>query len=108
MGGRGGWGRRGWVASRRWWTSGLGGLARPDDDPAVGLLADARARHLGITLEREVDGPPLERLHRVQRDRVAGHLDLTRRPHRDLADGVLAALTVPLHIDDYPLALCEV
>jgi hypothetical protein len=54
-----------------------------------------------------VDCAPLERLHGVQRDRIAGHLHLPRRPQRDLAHGVLAALAVPLDVDDHALALSE-
>src|SRR5690242_17770512 len=69
----------------------LSRFARTHDHAPVGLFTDARARHFGVALEREVDGAPLERLHRVQRDRVAGHLHLARGAHRDLPHGVLAA-----------------
>src|SRR5215831_7352013 len=41
----------------------LSGLARADDDAPLGLLADARAGHLGITFEGQVDRTPLEGLH---------------------------------------------
>src|SRR5436309_1821696 len=78
-------------------------LARSHDDAALGLFADARAGDVGIALEREVNRPPLERLHRVERDRVPGHLDLARGAHRDLAHGVLAPLAVALYVDDDPL-----
>src|SRR5919108_315929 len=46
-------------------------LAGTDDDPAVGFLADARARDLGIAFQGEMNGSPLEGLHGVERDRVA-------------------------------------
>src|SRR5256885_1114419 len=82
-----------------------GGLARADDHPSIRLLADARAGHLGVALEGEVDGSPLECLHRVESDRVAGHLHLARGSQRDLAHGVLTTLAVSLHVDDDALAL---
>src|SRR5437762_10133710 len=44
----------------------VGRLARADDHAPLGLLADARARHVWIALERQVDGAPLERLHGVE------------------------------------------
>src|SRR5260370_20392600 len=75
------------------------GLARSDHDPAIGLLADARAANVRIVLEGEVDGAPLERLHGIESDCVAGHLDLPRGPQGDLAHGVLTALAVTLDID---------
>src|ERR1700674_4557609 len=89
-------------------SSALGRLARADDDAALGLLADARARHVGVALEGKVDRPSLERLHRVQRDRVPGHLPLDRKPHRDLAHRVLASLAVSLDVDDDALAFGNV
>src|SRR2546421_138056 len=46
----------------------LGRLARPDHDAPLGFFADAGARHVGVAFERKVDGPPLERLHGVERD----------------------------------------
>src|SRR5712692_3880235 len=82
-------------------------LAWPDDHAPLRLLADASARHVGVSLEREVDGPALERLHGVEGDRVARHLHLARRAHRDLAHRVLSALPVALHVDDDPLALSQ-
>src|SRR5207248_5745070 len=66
-------------------------FARPDHNPALRLLADARARHVRVALEGKVDGSAFERLHRIEGDGVAGHLDLARGPHRYLANGVLAA-----------------
>src|SRR5262245_20327023 len=86
----------------------VGRLARSDDDAALRLFADARAGHVGIAFQRKVDGTPLERLHRVQRDRVAGHLDLARGAHCYLAHGVLAPLPVTLDVDDDTLAVGEV
>src|SRR5437868_1810811 len=83
-------------------------FARPDHNPALRLLADARARHVRVALEGKVDGSAFERLHRVEGDRVTGHLDLARGPHRYLADGVLAPLPVTLDVDDHPLALGQV
>src|SRR6266566_6363964 len=59
-------------------------LARADDDPPFRLLANAGARHIRVTFEGEVDGPPLERLHRVERHRIAGRRDRPRSPHLDL------------------------
>src|SRR5690242_13801091 len=85
----------------------LSRLARSDDDATLRLFADARAGHVRIALEREVDRAALERLHRIQRDRVAGHLDLARGTHRDLTHGVLAALAVALDVDDHALAFGE-
>src|SRR5438132_5727853 len=67
----------------------VGRLARSDDDPPLGLLADARARDVWIALQRQVDGTPLERLHGVESDGVAGHLDLARSAHGYLPDRVL-------------------
>ena len=55
-----------------------------------------------------MNGPALERLHGVEGDRVAGHLHLARRAHRDLAHRVLPALPVPLHVHDDPLAFRQV
>src|SRR5256886_3014176 len=86
----------------------VGRLARPDDHPPLRLLADARAGHVRVALQRQVDGASLEGLHRVERDRVACHLHLPRGAHRDLAHGVLAALPVTLHVDDHALALRQV
>src|SRR5438477_5702759 len=83
-------------------------LARADNDPPFRLLANAGARHIRVTFEGEVDGPSLERLHRVERDRIACHLDLARSPHRDLAHGVLAALPVALDVYDHALAFGQV
>src|SRR5256885_4413623 len=83
-------------------------LARSHDDPPLGFLADARAGPVGIALEREVDRTALERLHRVERDRVAGHLHLSGGTHRDLAHRVLAPLAVTLDVNDDALALGEV
>src|ERR1700730_10618391 len=55
----------------------LGGrLADPEPAPPLRILPDARAGDLGVALERQVDGPALERLHGVEGDRVACHLDL--------------------------------
>src|SRR5438094_1964257 len=79
----------------------VGRLARADDHAPLGLLADARARYVWIALERQVDGAPLERLHRVESDRVASHLRLACRAHGDLADRVLTPLSVPLDVDDH-------
>src|SRR5215831_8786702 len=86
----------------------VGRLARPDHDPSLRLLADARARDVGVALQGEMDRAALEWLHRVERDGVAGHLHLAGGAHRDLADGVLAALAVALHVDDDALAFLEV
>src|SRR5438034_281414 len=86
----------------------VGRLARPDDHPPLRLLADARAGHVRVALQRQVDGASLEGLHRVERDRVACHLDLPSGAHRDLAHGVLAALPVTLHVDDHALTLRQV
>src|ERR1700736_4865210 len=84
------------------------GLAKSDHDPALGFLADARAGHLAVALEGQVDRPALERLHGVEGDRVTCHLHLPRGPQCDLAHGVLAALAVALHVDDDPLAFSQV
>src|SRR5260370_753112 len=54
-----------------------------------------------------MDCAPLERLHCIEGDRVAGHLDLARRAYRYLAHGVLAALSVSLDVDDHALTLGE-
>src|SRR3977135_239954 len=83
-------------------------LAGPDDHTPLRLFADASAGHIRIAFEREVDGPALERLHRVKGDRVARHLHLARCAHRDLAHRVLAALAVALDVHDDPLAFGEV
>src|SRR5205807_2659055 len=56
-------------------------LAGADNDAALRLLADARARDVRVAFQRQVDGSALERLHRVERDRVAGHLDLAGGAH---------------------------
>src|SRR5438105_13177650 len=85
-----------------------GGLARTDDHAPIGLLADARARHVRIALEGEMDGPTLERLHCIQRDRISCHLHLTRCAQCNLAHRVLAALAVALHVHDDALALGQV
>src|SRR5437764_100234 len=53
-------------------SAGLG-LAGSDHDAPIRLLADARAADVGVVLQREVDGASLERLHGIERDRVAGH-----------------------------------
>src|SRR5947207_9074664 len=84
------------------------GLAETDDHPPVRLLPDARAGHVGVAFEGEVNRAPLEGLHRVEGDRVARHLHLARGAQRDLAHGVLAALPVPLDVDDHALTLVEV
>src|ERR1700694_4127884 len=89
-------------------VSGARGLAGSDHDSAIRLLADARAADVGIVLKGEVDGAALKRLHGVERDRVAGHLHLARRPEGDLAHRVLAPLTVAFHVDDNALALREI
>ena len=47
-----------------------------------------------------MDRPALERLHRVERDRVAGDLDLASRAVGDLANRVFASLPVALDVDD--------
>src|SRR5258708_27891489 len=52
--------------------------------------------------------PALKWLHGIERDRVASHLDLACRTHRDLAHRVLPALSVPLDVDDDPLAFRKV
>src|SRR4030088_979724 len=83
-------------------------LAGPDDDAPFRLCADAAARDVGVAFEREVDGAALERLHGVKSDRVAGHLHLARRSHRDLTHRVLPALPVPLYVHDDPLAFGQV
>src|SRR5690242_4615417 len=80
-------------------------FARSHHDASVGLLADAGARHVGIALERQMNGAPFKRLHRVECDRVARHLHLARSPHRYLAHGVLTPLAISLDVDDDPLAL---
>src|SRR5438445_1476663 len=95
------------AAARPGMGSAVRRLAGSDHDPAIGLLADAGAADVRIVLQGEVDCAPLERLHGVQRDRVAGHLHLPRRPQGDLAHGVLAALAVSLDVDDHALALSE-
>src|SRR6266550_619502 len=82
-------------------------LARSHDDPPLGFFADARAGHVGIALEREVDRSALERLHRIERDCVACHLHLARSAHRNLAHRVLAPLPVALDVDDDAFALGE-
>src|SRR6266576_1862028 len=86
----------------------VGRLTRSDDDPPLGLLADARARHVRIAFQRQVDGAPLEWLHGVESDGVAGHLDLASRANRYLPDRVLTPLPVPLDVDDHPLAFRQV
>src|SRR5579864_811192 len=89
--------------------SSLGGrLARADHDAPFRLLADAAAGDVRVAFERQVDGAALERLHRVEGDRVPGHLDLAGGAHRDLADRVLAALAVALDVHDDPLAFGQV
>src|ERR1700682_5726391 len=65
-------------------------LARTDDHAPCGFLADASAHDVGITLQREVDRPALERLHGVERDRVARHLHLACRAEGNLAHRGLA------------------
>src|ERR1700730_11996540 len=85
-----------------------GRLAEPDHDPPVGVLPDARAGDLGVSLERQVDGPALERLHGVESDRVARHLHLARGAEGDLTHRVLAPLAVSLDVHDDALALSEV
>src|SRR2546430_875104 len=82
-------------------------LARADDDAPFRLLADAGAGHVGVPFEGEVNRSPLERLHRVEGDRIAGHLHLARSPHGDLAHCVLSPLPVALDVDDHTLALGE-
>src|SRR4030088_2780389 len=68
----------------------LGGRrAEPDHDTPLRILPDARAGDLGVALQRQVDGPALERLHGVEGDRVARHLDLASCAQRDLSNGVL-------------------
>src|SRR5439155_23027205 len=87
----------------------LGGrLAESDDHPAFRLLANARARDLGVSLECQVDRTALERLHRIEGDRVARHLDLARGTQGDLSNRVLAALPVTLDVDDDPLTFPKV
>src|SRR5713101_9957289 len=92
------------AAARPGMGSAARGLAGSDHDPTIGFLADARAADVRIVLQREVDGSALERLHRVERDRVARHLHLSRRAQGDLAHRVLAPLPVPLDVDDDALA----
>src|SRR5947209_7053796 len=52
----------------------LSRLAGTDHDATFRFFADARAGHVRVALEREMDGATLKRLHRVERDRVTRHL----------------------------------
>src|SRR5438270_593451 len=79
----------------------LGRAPGLDHQSAVGFLAHADRGHIGVVLQGEVDGAPLEGLHRVKRDRVAGHLDLARGAEGDLSNRMFAALPVALDVDDH-------
>src|SRR4029077_7116475 len=89
------------AAARPGMGSATCGLARSDDHPAIRLFADARAADVGIVLQGKVNSTPFERLHGVEGDGVAGHLDLACGAQRDLAHRVLPALAVSLDVDDY-------
>src|SRR4029077_8523763 len=69
-------------------------FARSDNDATLRLLTDAATRHVRVALECEVDCSAFERLHGIESDRVAGHLDLASCAHCDLAHGVLPPLPV--------------
>src|SRR4029077_3547589 len=96
------------AAARPGMGSATCGLARSDDNPAVRLFADARAADVWVVLQGKVNRATFEGLHGVERDGVAGHLDLARGAQRYLAHSVLAALAISLNVDDHALAFGQV
>ena len=78
-------------------TRGTGGV---DDHAARRLLARALGAHAVVVLQGEVDDAPLVRVHGVERVALAAGLDPLGESLRQLADLLLAAGPVALHVED--------